>query len=83
MKSCPGVVDDEGSSKVDGGLFKFVATMDKCDCEEDEETFTWRTSDRLGANPKTVDELKARMVVAYTRILNLSLYPLSSDRTIL
>jgi hypothetical protein len=45
--------------------------MVKCDCGDDEETFTWRTADRLGANPKTADELKARIVAAYTRILKL------------
>ena len=73
IKSCSGVVDEEGSSNADGGLFKFVATMDKYDREEDEETFTcWRTADWLGTNPKA-DELKARMVTAYTRILNLFL----------
>lgn len=62
-ESCSDVVDDEGSSNADGGLFKFVATIDK-----DEEAFTWRTAGRLGANAKTVDEHNARMVAVYTRI---------------
>ena len=75
-KSCSGVVDVEGSSNADGGLFKFVATMDK-----DEETFIW-IAGRLGANPKTAEELKARMVAVYTRILNIFLFCLPSDRTI-
>ena len=68
-KSCSDGGDDEGSSNADGGLFKFVATMDK-----DEETFfTWRAEGRLGANPKIADELKARMVAVYTLILNIFL----------
>lgn len=56
--------------------------MDKCDCEEGEETSTFwtTTANRLGANPKTADDLKARMAAAYTRILNLFIYLLLAEQ---